>query len=231
MARNTWDGLEPAPDPPPSAPPPPGRRRLTPVCGALLAAAVGVFLLDLLGRGNPGGVGEVLALYGPLVQERQYWRLATYALVHGGPLHLLLNGMAAYTLGTTLEHALGTWRLAVVSLITCVGAAAFALFFDFDVPTVGASGMILGWMGTMLPIATRQGRREIGMWVVQVAIISILPGVSWAAHLGGFLFGLPCGLALRRGRTTFARAVPALLFVTAVVALLAAHPERLGRTP
>jgi hypothetical protein len=49
--------------------------------------------------------------------------------------------------------------------------------------------------------------------------------VSWAGHLGGFLFGLPCGVALRQGRSVYSVALPFILFITAVVAMLAAHPE------
>jgi hypothetical protein len=80
----------------------------------------------------------------------------------------------------------------------------------------------------MVPLSTRQGRKELGIWLVQMIVISLLPGVSWAGHLGGFLFGLPCGLALRLGKPVYTRALPLLLFIAAVVAMYAAHPERRG---
>jgi membrane associated rhomboid family serine protease len=133
---------------------------------------------------------------------------------------------AVWTLGMTLERGLGSGRFLMLSLITCVGSGAFALLFNFNVLTVGASGMILGWAGAMLPISTRQGQRELGIWLVQVAAISLLPGVSWAGHLGGFLFGVPCGLGLRLGRAVYTRATPLLLAIASVVAFIAAHPER-----
>ena len=56
--------------------------------------------------------------------------------------------------------------------------------------------------------------------------ISLLPFVSWAGHLGGFVFGLPCGLALRAGPRTFPYLAPILLFVSAAAAVAAAHPMR-----
>jgi membrane associated rhomboid family serine protease len=172
--------------------------------------------------------GNPLALYGPLVQRGEYWRMVSCAFEHGGPLHLLFNMSVVYTLGFMLERVIGAWRFLGLSLVTCLGSSSFALFFNFDVPTVGASGVILGWAGAMSLIATSQGRRELGIWLIQVIIISLLPGVSWAGHLGGFLFGLPCGLALRLGKPVYARALPLILFITAVVALYAAHPERRG---
>jgi membrane associated rhomboid family serine protease len=172
--------------------------------------------------------GNPLALYGPLVQRGEYWRILSCAFEHGGALHLLFNMSVVYTLGFMLERAIGSWRFLGLSLVTCLGSSAFALFFNFEVPTVGASGMILGWAGAMVPISTRQGRQELVTWLVQVVIISLLPGVSWAGHLGGFLFGLPCGIALRLGTRVYSRALPLILFIAAVVASYAAHPERRG---
>jgi membrane associated rhomboid family serine protease len=177
-----------------------------------------------------GRVGRLppLALYGPAVQAGQYWRLLGAVLEHGGVLHLVFNMSVVVTLGFTLERGIGSLRFLGLSLVTALGASTFSLVFDFDVPTVGASGMILGWAGAMLPISTRQGRQDLFIWLAQVAVLSLLPFVSWAGHLGGFLFGLPCGMALRLGRQVYARALPILLFISLVVALYAAHPERRG---
>ncbi|MDC0708776.1 rhomboid family intramembrane serine protease [Stigmatella sp. ncwal1] len=219
----------------PTAPEPPPRR-WTPVCSAVLALSVVMFFLDgfLLRQGLiPGGEwlersGKPLALFGPLIQQGQPWRVLTYAFEHGGPIHLLFNMSAAFTLGPSLERAIGSWRFLGLSLVTCVGSAAFALLFDFDQPTVGASGMILGWLGALLPIAPGYTRRQLGLWLLQIALISLIPGVSWAGHLGGVLFGLPCGLALKMGKAVYARALPLLLFIAAVVAVYAAYPERHG---
>jgi rhomboid protease GluP len=206
------------------------------VCGTVLVGSVvmyqlGHYHLFPLVSSKPAALelaqgGNPLALFGPLVQQGEYWRMLTCVFEHGGPLHLLFNMSVVWTLGFMLERAIGSWRFLGLSLVTAVGASAFALFFDFNRPMVGASGMILGWAGAMLPISTEQGRKELGTWLVQVVIISLIPGVSWAGHLGGFIFGLPCGVALKLGRPVYARALPLILFITAVVAMFAAHPER-----
>ena len=47
-------------------------------------------------------------------------------------------------------------------------------------------------------------------------------------HLGGFLFGIPCGIALRFGAKVYARAVPLLLAISVATALIAAHSPRVG---
>ncbi|MBN8228240.1 rhomboid family intramembrane serine protease [Corallococcus macrosporus] len=225
------DGDGPPPGPGQPRPPLP-----TPyVSYAIIAGAVVMFFLSSsLGRelvtpeGGRYGVVGPLALYGPWIRDGEYWRLLGMVFEHGGPLHLLFNMSAVYSLGASLERGIGSWRFLALSLVTALGGSAFALFFNFDTVTVGASGMILGWGGAMLPILTQQGRREHMFWLVQVAVISLLPGVSWAGHLGGFVFGLPCGLALRQGTKFYSRAIPVLLFIAAALAVVAAHPSRYG---
>ncbi|MFN0064021.1 MAG: rhomboid family intramembrane serine protease [Myxococcaceae bacterium] len=195
-------------------------------CYALMAACV-VFMLmqNRWAAPAPGTEGEPIplgALFGPAVQAGQWWRLVATALEHGNAIHLLFNLSVVFTLGTTLERAIGSWRFAAISWVTTLGSSTFALLFAFEHLTVGASGMILGWAGASLPIATQHGRRTLGIWLVQVAVISLLPGVSWQGHLGGFLFGLPCGLLLRSGESRFVVLMPVLMAAATGAAVLAA---------
>jgi rhomboid protease GluP len=223
-------------DGPPPGPPGPQRVLPTPyVCYAVMAGAVAMFFLSRnAGQTLVGPEGEALgrlpplALFGPAVRAGEYWRLLGMVFEHGNALHLFFNMSVVYTLGMSLERAIGSARFLGLSLVTALGGSAFALFFNYNVVTVGASGMILGWGGTMLPISTLQGRKDLMFWLVQVAVISLLPGVSWAGHLGGFLFGLPCGMALRQGPKFFSLALPVLLFIAAALAVVASHPGRLG---
>ncbi len=192
--------LEPereAPMPRPGAPV--RMRRARPIFSyGLIAVCVGMALLD------PTGTLKALGLlYGPAVSDGQYWRVLTVVLLHGGMLHLLLNMSVVWTLGQSLEQVIGAWRMALVSVATALGGSALVMLFNYKQPTVGASGMILGYAGVMLPIATTHGRRALGTWLVQIAILSLLPGISWAGHLGGFLFGLPSGVGLRLRRGLF----------------------------
>jgi rhomboid protease GluP len=206
--------------------------RPPPVCAALIGGSVALFVVDALlsqGATMNGGLGPLfqeLALYGPRVQGGEYWRVLGCILTHGGPIHLAFNMWVAYSLGAPFERAIGSGRFLLLSIIAALGSSAFALLFNFRVDTVGASGMILGYGGAMLLTATREFRRGILFWLAQVAVLSLIPGVSWAGHLGGFLFGLPVGLALRAGPRVFARAAPLLLAIAMGVVYITAHPER-----
>jgi membrane associated rhomboid family serine protease len=179
------------------------------VSWGIIAACAAVFLAEYLLHLDLYSWG---ALYGPYVRdEREWYRAVSTVFVHGGPWHLVLNMSVVWTLGTQLERAIRSWRFLLVSIITMLGSAAFVLWLGPAVPTVGASGMILGWAGVILPIATKEGRRTIGIWLLQVAVISLLPFVSWQGHLGGFVFGLPCGLLLRNHGRYFTIGAPVLI--------------------
>jgi membrane associated rhomboid family serine protease len=100
-------------------------------------------------------------------------------------------------------------------------------------PSAGASGVIAGWLGLALPIADGRARKVLVQWTILLVLVSLVPGVSWAAHLGGFIGGLVPGLLIRAAyRTTptqpfrtFDRlALPLLVVSTvAVVVVVAAH--------
>lgn len=189
----------------------------TPVSWAIIAVACLIFGWGLI---DPDVV-ELGVLYGPAVKSGQWWRVATFLFTHGGVVHLLFNMSTVWTLGRVLEVNIGSARFTLVSIIGGVGSACFVLWLNPTVGTVGASGMILSWLGAMLPLATKAGRSQLLMVLAQVVVISLLPKVSWAGHLGGLVFGLGCGLALRRGAEFFRLAAPVLMFVTAVLTFLA----------
>lgn len=162
-----------------------------------------------------------------LVRERQWWRLLSYAFIHGGPLHLGMNMLAAYNLGLPLERRLGSARFAEISLITCLGAAAaVVLFADPKTPTIGASGILFGWLGLLVPLLSREALRSFARVLVLNALISLLPGISWQGHLGGFLAGLACGLVLRFDAKRFSVVAPALVGAFGFLAVWAAYRLR-----
>jgi rhomboid protease GluP len=227
----------PGPERPSEPPALPVRQPWPPICAIIIGGSVALYVLDAaLRRGeflgdDLGPVFQWLALYGPLVQAGQPWRVLTCVFSHGGPIHLFFNMWVAYSLGIPLERGIGSGRFLLLSLTATLGASAFSLLFDFNVPTVGASGLILGWGGAMFMTAGKELRRSLLFWLAQVAVISLLPGVSWAGHLGGFLFGVLMGRALRAGPRVYARAAPLLLAIAVGVTYITAHPQRFGGSP
>lgn len=219
-------GEEPVrPEAPAASPRPP----LQPFTVAFIAVCVAVNVFDMVGGEQLQRAGM---LYGAYVSEGQWWRVLTTAVLHANLLHLAMNMLATFDLGGQLERAVGLWRIVLITVITALGASTFVLLFSYYNPTVGASGVISGFVGAMLPIATHEGRRILTSLVIQIAIISLLPFVSWQGHLGGFLFGLLCGVGLKYAPKKFAIPGLALLAFSIVAVFVAAQVgPNLSRLP
>jgi membrane associated rhomboid family serine protease len=144
----------------------------------LLVVTTGVSALALLG----GGVlFDWFALW-PLGAGFAPWQLATYALLHGGLLHLAFNMYGLWMFGTQLEHLWGPRRLLQYYAASVLVAGLVQLVVASDspqaYPTVGASG---GLFGLLLGYA---------MMFPQRTIMLLFPPIPMPAWLFAVLFGL-----------------------------------------
>jgi membrane associated rhomboid family serine protease len=165
------------------------------------------------------------------------WRFLTASFLHStSPLHILFNMYALWITGQFLEPLLGRVRFGVLCLLSAVGGSVGVLLLAGDpftsnawgTPVVGASGMVFGLFGAMLPVMRRLGRsmgQVVVLLVINGAIGFVVPGISWQAHLGGLVTGALVAAAYayapKDRRAVVAWAVPlagiALLVVLAVV--------------
>jgi membrane associated rhomboid family serine protease len=144
------------------------------------------------------------------LERGQWWRLVTYAFVHGGLLHLLMNMYVLYAIGSVVEKMWGPVRYLALYLVSCVGGAAVHMYFT-RAGMVGASGGICGLLGSMgawvmlnraflPPKLVSDWMRNIMLNVLLIAFISMVPGVSWGGHLGGGLAGAVVSVPLNYTR-------------------------------
>ncbi|WP_375490657.1 rhomboid family intramembrane serine protease [uncultured Jatrophihabitans sp.] len=170
------------------------------------------------GINNPGASRDPSALFTKwqLVPEfvhdgHDYYELLTSAFLHVSLLHIASNMLALAFVGPAIESVLGRWRFAVSYLLAALGggAAVYAFGNAFG-PTVGASGAIFGLFGVALVLA-----RKIGLdlqWLVGIIALNFIitfsvADISKLGHIGGFVTGLLCGLALG-GLPTVRKRVP-----------------------
>jgi rhomboid protease GluP len=182
----------------------------TPATTLLLAAILAGFALEFLTGGVTGTLSQAGANYAPAVSQGQYWRLVTSMFLHGGLLHLALNGWALYQLGGLFEIWLGSVRLLAVFLLSGIAGSIASVLWTVG-PSVGASGAIFGLLGALIAFLLRRhqaltpGAKSLLMQLVMWAAINVFfgfntPGIDNAAHLGGFAAGLLVGLVLRERR-------------------------------
>ncbi|SVD05558.1 uncharacterized protein METZ01_LOCUS358412, partial [marine metagenome] len=190
----------------------------------LLTINIVVFLLQILI--DPGSldtrfeksiVGQWLAFDSRNISLLLPIQLFTYQFLHGGVLHLLVNGLGLFFIGRALEPVIGRREIIGLYLISGVVGALFQLGFaavfpaQFAVPVVGASAAVFGFMGVLarlfphrevylllffvLPIRLKLNWIFWGFFAI--AIFSMLKliqtevgdQVAHAAHLGGLLYG------------------------------------------
>jgi membrane associated rhomboid family serine protease len=153
------------------------------------------------------------AMAGRGVAPELVWSLVSHAFLHGGWLHLALNGAAFLGLGHAIVRTVGIGRfLAVFAITAAAGAVTFGLLANAGGPMVGASGAIFGFLAVITAWQERAlrlaglsrapiWRRILGLVAINLLLAFGLGGLlAWQAHLGGWVAGwLMAGLLLPRG--------------------------------
>lgn len=135
-----------------------------------------------------------------LVGQGEWWRLFVANFLHGGWLHIGLNGLALLSLGSVLERLVGTLRFLLVYLVSALGGALASAWAAQGPFSVGASTAIFGLLGAFavlsyrfggqFPAGVRQTRR---WWIFVLGVNALLPllvpMIDVAAHAGGFVAG------------------------------------------
>jgi membrane associated rhomboid family serine protease len=136
---------------------------------------------------------EYTALFGPLVQSGEVWRLFTVALVHGGLTHLFFNMFSLLVLGNPVEATLGKARFLIIFFVSLLtGSLSSVYLSSYPYVSVGASGAVFGLFGAFIAMRKmiREGVRDIYLIIGLNFIFGfILGGVDWRAHLGGLVGG------------------------------------------
>ena len=172
--------------------------RTFPVTAFFIAASV---IIYVLGEVSPSLGLEIFqegALFGPAVENGEWWRLLTAAFLHGSLLHVLFNMWALWIFGPPLERQVGSGAFAMLLLASALAGSAAHLLTNPGVPAVGASGAVFGLFGAWLVASffnrhTVSGRANLQTLTLLLVINGILgftvANVAWEAHLGGLIAG------------------------------------------
>jgi len=186
---------------------------------ALLAILAAVFACEIAFGIGPWsgmlapGIQTLVAFGGlnrTLVLEQGEWqRLFSAALLHADAVHLALNGLCLYLAGAALESFVGRrWFFALFVVGAACGSLLALALNPPTVVSVGASGAIMGLLAAAFVSSFRYPsgalRTQIQMATLQVLIPSLIPiavvrtgtHIDYANHLGGALSGLVLGVAL-----------------------------------
>jgi rhomboid protease GluP len=173
----------------------------------LIGLAAQVFSNGFFDDGDSLRITALGANVAALVRAGEWWRLVTAAFLHGGFLHIFINGLTLIMVGQIVERITGPWRLVIIYVVSCVVGAATSAMASRSGISVGASTGIFGILGA-LAVCNWFYRRELAfgfkqpvdLWVFNLALNAALPVLFplidiWA-HVGGFVAGGLTALAL-----------------------------------
>lgn len=163
-----------------------------------------------LGFGGGEGFGDLTLRD---LARGQVWRLVTCNFIHYSLIHLSLNLLAMYQIGSLLESWYGSPQLLFLYGLTggagnLVAASARSwIGSDREVHSAGGSVAIMGMVGLCAVAgwraSTPEGRRLGSLMLLFIGLTAALGAVfprhidNWG-HAGGLVVGLAIGLAHRR---------------------------------
>ncbi|MEL7105150.1 MAG: rhomboid family intramembrane serine protease [Pseudomonadota bacterium] len=189
-----------------------GLRCLAGLAGVLALIEGGIVLGAMLG-GRGAGLRSLALEYGafwpgllydwvPNYTGQPWGMFLTYAFLHSGPVHLVVNLITLFSLGRIVIARAGVAKFAALYGAAMLGGAiAFGLLATGPQPMVGASGALFGLAGAVLAwdYLDRFSER-LSLWPVGRAMVLLLALnlvlwwamdglLAWQTHLGGFLAG------------------------------------------
>ena len=163
---------------------------------------------------NSSTLWRIGALWMPsVIDEREWWRLATAMFLHFGYLHLAFNGLALWLLGTAAEARFGSIRTLTVYALG--GLISMAVLVGVMWLGLVPNGLCVGASGAIMALIGAEGGRRLVLWLrerdpvdrqmlILLAIIVafqssldlVIPAVSFTGHLSGVIAGALIGLAI-----------------------------------
>lgn len=178
------------------------RLRAAPVTILFFVACVVVFVVAEMSGSTTRSdtLLEFGATWRGKVWYGEWWRLFTAIFLHVGIIHLVWNLWAGFSWSAPFEQRLGTFRFALVYLVSGVAGSA-ASVIGHNAVAAGASGALFGVVGGGLVLM----RQELGSWKAMLTVpterTKLLMVVIWLAigpwvgfdsfaHAGGMVAGM-----------------------------------------
>jgi len=154
-------------------------------------------LLEIRGGStNIQNLIELGAKYNPAIIDGEWWRIVSSMFLHIGYLHLLMNMLAVYFLGSAVERIFGSWRFLFIYFLSGIGGG-LASFAFAETVSAGASGAIFGLFGALLFFGLHHKRiffQTMGPGLLLILGVNLVLGftveqIDMGAHIGGLITG------------------------------------------
>ncbi|KRM13210.1 rhomboid family intramembrane serine protease [Paucilactobacillus suebicus] len=171
---------------------------------AIVLIQVIVFILMTVAGGstNTQILIEFGAKVGTLIQEGQWWRLITPVFLHIGLMHLVVNSVTVYYIGTQIENMFGHARFLSIYFVSALTGNLASFVFLPNSLSAGASTAIFGLFGAFLmlgesfhhnPYIRLLSRQFLTFVAINLVFDLFMPGIDIYGHLGGLVGGFLMG--------------------------------------
>jgi rhomboid protease GluP len=199
---------------------------------------IGLTALIFLGMELTGGSESNLTLvsWGAMVrpyilQGHQFWRFFTPMFLHIGWMHIILNMITLYYVGSQIEAIYGHWRYLGIYLLSGIAGNVFSFGIGDSIISAGASTSIFGLFGAVLILgryyknnpAVSYLVKNYTMFIVVNLFFNIFSSsVDIMGHIGGLLGGLLSATALigtkqSRDVSIHERIIAAMIYIFLIV--------------
>ena len=139
-----------------------------------------------------------------LVKEGEVYRIFTSAFLHGSLTHIAGNLLSLINMGSVCEYRWSKKNYLIAILASIVGAGlSVTLLSNPSTVTIGLSGAVFGVFGYFSAMLYKEDgvlsyneKTIIARILIPNILISLMPGVSWQGHFGGFIAGALVALFL-----------------------------------
>jgi len=155
-------------------------------------------------------LGALGAKWSPwIVQYGQWWRLITAGFLHGGLIHILMNGWAMLQLGRNVDVIYGSARYLIIFFAGTVGGFYLSTIISPGSLSVGASAGLCGLVGSLIAVGflsrssvalevRRDSLRSAGFLLISGFICSLtgMWPIDNMAHIGGIGGGFAAAMVV-----------------------------------
>ena len=128
----------------------------------------------------------------------EWWRIITAGFLHVDLFHILMNTLVLFQAGVLVETLYGKKQMIIIYLTSIITSSLLALIMmDGGTVSLGASGGVFGLMGAIIVylytsnlVKVPTVRSQIFRTLLANVLISLIPGISFYGHLGGFIGGV-----------------------------------------
>ena len=144
-----------------------------------------------------------------VVVKGELYRLVTSTFLHADGLHIIMNMLSLYIIGTMVEKLFTKSAYLTLYFITAFFGSFTSIYMHLNGQAVGASGAIFGLFGALAGFAfvhrvTMKAQfmafmKNFGViLVINLVIGFVFPSIDVSAHVGGLVAGMIGGFIIAK---------------------------------